>query len=810
TLALDKKFGDEDDTFYAAFSAAFAQATFGVNLGAEQTLEVVVTPRVRYEFSDGLPPMDLELGEPISGVVMPPDGTLEITPFVYATTTFDNDTDMTLSPTAGFSTLEFSVAADFDGWRLIGLSECILCFDEELFTVNIDILNLGWNTMVFPEVELSPIRVTGSTDVQPRLSAASRAAMSMAIYNQTAPSQSNFNVISRGTSRMLLFGDRLFAGSEAVIKHQGRTECLPTSWINDNTLLVDVPNRFRLLPGVAKIWVESQFGISESIDMPIEYPVPRLDTVNPNLWSADPDMNVLPVAVIDGGSTIGNDTFIARRDYYIKMRDDLWNPSTVTGNPIYSTSPALSIPDGTGTFVSSTITVPDQGTISDVNVRLVVDHTYNGDLIVRLTHNGVTRTLVDRPGRTSSGFGFDNDGFSIWLDDQGAGGPIENLDSGGPAVVSPPSYVPNQSLSAFNGQSRTGTWTLEISDNAAQDTGALVGWSLEFTGGGPIGAQAYFPCFDFNQLPAFPGVFFDGMPMERYAQPVDSGIHNIRLAESDYDTPRAVQVVLCNPGPGGGASTPVTLTIAAPRPAITSIEPREVEPDTEDFDIIVRGPKHVPFWPEYEEPKYGNFNRDSQIRFNGTPLPTIFVGSAELRATVPAGLINGQERNHVVTVYTPDNGTSYFEELHDGSGNIVFQGLTPSGGESAGLLFVSRYQDPVIDVLSPDSTVMGNMAFAAGAQEYNLTVCGQYFRSTSQVLLGGEPRPTNFISSTMLEVRLSPEDVASPQFSYITVHNFNGAVSQPAEFLVTAPPPAPAGFGKNAPASRDATTRIER
>ncbi len=804
TATYEQVLGDEDDTFYAALSVAFAQALFGVNLGADQTLTVEVTPRVRYEFSDGLPDLDLALGEPISGVVMPPDGTLEITPFAYATATFDNDTDMTLSPTAGFNTIEFSVAADFDGWRLVGLSECLLCIDEELVTFNIDIFNAGW-PLLFPEVELAPMRLTGSTDVQPRVFAASRDNLSMIIYDQTSPTQSKFNVSTRGGSRMLIFGDRLFDSSEAVIKHHGRTECLPTTWINNQTLLVEIPNRFRLLPGVAKLWVESSFGISDSIDMPITYPTPLLDAVNPNLWSADPDMNTLPVAVIDRQTSIGNDTFIARRDYYIKMREDLWNPSTAPGNPTYTSSASDSIPDGTGAFIADTMEIVDGGTITDMNLRLVINHTWNGDLIVRLSHGGTTVTVVDRPGYSGSGFGFDNNGLNIILDDEGDGGLIEDVDSPS-GVISPPSYVPNNPLSAFDGMDRSGTWTIEVSDNAGQDMGALVGWSLEFEGTGGISAPGYFPCFDFDAMPAFPAVLFNGSPMERYAQPVDNGIHNVRLAEADYNTPRLIPVVLCNPGPGGGMGNTLDLTIAAPRPAVSSIEPREVEPDTDDFELIVRGPKHVPFWSGYEEPKYGNFNRASVIRFNGMDLPTTFVGSAELRTMVPASLINGQERNHTVSVFTPANGTSYFEELRNGDDEIVFQGLVSSGGESGALLFRSRYRDPVITMLSPNSTVAGNVAFDMGTQQYNLTVCGENFRSTSVVQIGGEDRPTNFVSHSMLEATLMPEDVLSPRITQIRVRNFNGATSQGAEFLVTQPPPAPApGVTKTPPINREAT-----
>jgi hypothetical protein len=404
----------------------------------------------------------------------------------------------------------------------------------------------------------------------------------------------------------------------AYIAHHGRTEALVTTTLNANTLLIEVPNRFRLLPGVAQLWVERDnlVGVVESsatLDMPVTYPRPRLDAVNPNLWAADPSLATVPVQVIDRKTLLGTDTFIARRDYYIKMRDELW----------------------TGTF---------------------------------------------------------------------AGG---------------------------------------------------------------VPADVYFPSFDFNALPAFPAVLFDypddvdgkgnligPYPIPRFVQPIDSGIHNVRLAEHNYDRPGLVDVVLCNPGPGGGASETLVLNIAAPVPVATELVPAEVEPGGDGFELIVRGPANVPTWPGYEEPKAGNFNAASVVRFNGFDLETRFVSSFELRAQVPAKMI-GQAGTGVVTTFTDGNDSVYFEQLIDGDGlsdcclphpdggcdtpqcqdvvcdvdpfccdilwdadcadaafdlcqcedGIIFQGNLDSGGESAPLFLTVAYRQPAIDLISPPEGV---------------------------------------------------------------------------------------------------------
>ena len=145
-----------------------------------------------------------------------------------------------------------------------------------------------------------------------------------------------------------------------------------------------------------------------------------------------------------------------------------------TTNPVV---PPLDIPDGTGVFVSDTVNIAESGTIQDLDIDLTIPHTWNGDLTVRLSHGGTTVVLIDRPGYIDSDSGFDNDGFNVTLDDEGTGGAIEDVDS--PAgVVSPPSFTPNEALSAFDGMDLAGDWTIEVSDSDVNDTGQLTYWAL--------------------------------------------------------------------------------------------------------------------------------------------------------------------------------------------------------------------------------------------------------------------------------------------------------------------------------------------
>ncbi|MCA9312222.1 MAG: hypothetical protein KDA21_13495, partial [Phycisphaerales bacterium] len=654
---------DESDFAISGFGQVL-QLIARTDVAVEQEIDVGVTPRVHYRFSDGIPDQVLDLGEDII-FTFPNDGTVEIYPTLMTSARFSNMTGIRFYPGIEWKTLDFGIALAAFGFELLSFGDCLLCFDwdlSEILTAICDLVdpcpfdpnavNLAipvfgglpgtfddpWD-IPFDAQPLPCIRILGSSKTQPRLVGASRGFLSMIIYDQTSPSVGSFNVAIDGSKKMLLYGERLLSNSVVHLEHHGRIEDLPTTWINDSTLLTEIPNHFRLLPGVAKLWVTTSLGTSESIDMPIEYPTPRLDAVNPNLWAADPDLATIPVSVIDAKSLAGNDTFIARRDYWILMRDQLWTE-----------------------VVSST--------------------------------------------------------------------PID----------------------------------------------------------------AYFPMFDFNQLPAFPAVLWGVgsagvMPLPRYAQPVDNGIHNVRLAESNYDRARLVPVALCNPCPGGGMSNPIDLTIAAPVPVIASVEPDGMSPldvvmddnyfDPDDLpvarpvELVVRGPHHVPTFHGYEEPKYGNFNASSVVRFDGMDLPTTFTSSALLTAELPAGM--ALEGTHYVTVFTPANGTVYFEELRNGDGDIVFQGYMPSGGESAPYLFTVAYRPPTISAVSPDVVPLNAPGFDdsqwMSAPASNFTIMGSDFREGAVVRVDGNLRVTTYVNSHMLQVKLLPEDAAVPGDHVVVVTN---------------------------------------
>jgi subtilisin-like proprotein convertase family protein len=143
---------------------------------------------------------------------------------------------------------------------------------------------------------------------------------------------------------------------------------------------------------------------------------------------------------------------------------------------------SLAIPDNNPTGVSDSIVIPTGAALTDLNVAFQATHTWTGDLIVRLTKVGspTTLTLIDRPGVPTTTFGCNGDNPNLVLDDEEPTRTAEAncVPDPGPAYTPGATYRPNQALTGFDGTTLAGTWTLTVSDAAAQDTGTFTRWCL--------------------------------------------------------------------------------------------------------------------------------------------------------------------------------------------------------------------------------------------------------------------------------------------------------------------------------------------
>lgn len=103
---------------------------------------------------------------------------------------------------------------------------------------------------------------------------------------------------------------------------------------------------------------------------------------------------------------------------------------------------AVDVPDNTEAGVNSTVEVTGGPTVGTASIELDLSHTYVGDLVVTVTHNGVSHVVWNRQG-----------------------GSADNLQG-------------TFELPPFAGTDSNGTWTVNVQDRARVDTGRLNRWTL--------------------------------------------------------------------------------------------------------------------------------------------------------------------------------------------------------------------------------------------------------------------------------------------------------------------------------------------
>ena len=112
--------------------------------------------------------------------------------------------------------------------------------------------------------------------------------------------------------------------------------------------------------------------------------------------------------------------------------------------------------------------------ITDVNVGIKIDHTYRGDLDVRITSPAGTEVQLNDPA-----FGASNDDINSVFDDQ-ATDDIDGLPNQDAFL---PTYEADVfpelgSLSAFNGEDPNGEWTVTVCDDLAVDVGTFESFEI--------------------------------------------------------------------------------------------------------------------------------------------------------------------------------------------------------------------------------------------------------------------------------------------------------------------------------------------
>jgi subtilisin-like proprotein convertase family protein len=173
----------------------------------------------------------------------------------------------------------------------------------------------------------------------------------------------------------------------------------------------------------------------------------------------------------------------------LSLQDGANNLGTVTfalqvgaaGAPVTATysSGNIAVPIPDVSTVEVPITVPDSGLVQDVNVRVRLNHTFDGDLDISLVHpDGTVILLSNNRGGSGQNFGTGANNCS--------GTPTVFDDEAAVAIaagVAPfaASFRPDTALSGLDGKLSAGTWKLRVADTAALDVGTIGCVTLEIT-----------------------------------------------------------------------------------------------------------------------------------------------------------------------------------------------------------------------------------------------------------------------------------------------------------------------------------------
>lgn len=221
----------------------------------------------------------------------------------------------------------------------------------------------------------------------------------------------------------------------------------------------------------------------------------------------------------------------------------------------------------------------------------------------------------------------------------------------------------------------------------------------------------------------------------RAATFIDAQRLEVQVLAIQIATAREIAVTVVNPG--NLVSNAKTLSVdTEATPAIASLTPESMVQNTRTLTLTVDGT---------------NFENGAEVRVGGSRRSTTFVSSTRLTAALLTTDV-GTVRELAITVKNPG----------------------VDGRESAvKTLFVVAQNGPTISSIAPSS-------ITAGTTSARIVLTGTNYQDGDAVLVGGEPRETQFISATQVAATLLDSDTASTRDLLVTVRKIvNGAVSAP-------------------------------
>lgn len=166
----------------------------------------------------------------------------------------------------------------------------------------------------------------------------------------------------------------------------------------------------------------------------------------------------------------------------ITVTDDEAPVIACEGEPVNTTDSASATPgtviDGSADVVS-VISVTDDFTLTDMDVDLDIPHAWVGDLIITLeSPTGTVVTLLNAP--VNGAGDCSEDDVLATLDDEAGSNVDAECGPGSPAING--TFMPSSPLSAFDGESTLGDWTLTVTDIFPPgDNGVLSAWTINYS-----------------------------------------------------------------------------------------------------------------------------------------------------------------------------------------------------------------------------------------------------------------------------------------------------------------------------------------
>jgi hypothetical protein len=205
-----------------------------------------------------------------------------------------------------------------------------------------------------------------------------------------------------------------------------------------------------------------------------------------------------------------------------------------------------------------------------------------------------------------------------------------------------------------------------------------------------------------------------------------------QIPTSDLSSAGTATIAVQSPAPGGGTSSTLNFAIGTPpnpTPNATSLSPSSAIAGGPAFTLTLTGTQFI---------------SGSQVFWNGSQVPTIYVSGTSLTAQIPASDLSSV-----------------------GTAAVAVLNPAPGGGSSDPLSFViSTPPNP-----APNAISLSPSSITAGGPAFTLTVTGTQFISGSQVLWNGSQVPTTYVSGISLTAQIPASDLSSVGTATVAVQS---------------------------------------